>query len=148
MHWVYVTIGLFSGVVLPLQAAVNAQLRHVLGNPVLAALVSFLVGTLALILYVALARTHVLDWRSAAAAPWWVWSGGLLGALYVVTAILVTPRLGTATLVAVTVTGQLIAALVMDHFGWFGLPLQPLSATRMAGGLLLILGVLLMTRGA
>jgi transporter family-2 protein len=73
-------------------------------------------------------------------------TGGLLGAIYVVTAILVTPRLGAAALVAVTVTGQLVAALVMDHFGWLGLPLQPLSSARIVGAVLLMAGVLLMTR--
>lgn len=146
MHWTYVVIGLLSGVVLPLQAAVNAQLRQVLASAVLAALVSFLVGTVALLGYAAMTRTVLTDWRAAALAPWWAWLGGLLGAIYVVTAILVTPRLGAAALVAVTVTGQLVAALVMDHFGWLGLPLQPLSSARIVGAVLLMAGVFLMTR--
>lgn len=146
MHWIYVVIGLVSGVVLPLQAAVNAQLRHVLGSSVLAALVSFVVGTLVLGLYAGLTRVTLVDVRTALLAPWWVWLGGLLGALYVVTAILVTPRLGAAALVAVTVTGQLVAALIMDHWGWLGLPLQPLNGARILGALLLMGGVVLMTR--
>ena len=146
MHWTYVFIGLFSGVVLPIQAAVNAELRHALTSPVLAALASFVIGTSALIAYAAASRAAIPGWRAAAEAPWWAWCGGVLGALYVVTAILVTPRLGAAALVAVTVTGQLIAALVMDHFGWLGLPPHPFSVARVLGAMLLMAGVVLMTR--
>ncbi|RYU59397.1 DMT family transporter [Methylolobus aquaticus] len=146
MQWTYVFIGLFSGVVLPIQAAVNAQLRQSMTSPVLAALISFVVGTAALIAYIGLSRIPMADLRSAVLAPWWAWLGGLFGAVYVVTAILVTPRLGAATLVAVTVAGQLVAALVMDHFGWLGLPLQPFSGPRVLGALLLMAGVVLMTR--
>ena len=146
MQWTYVLIGLFSGVVLPIQAAVNAQLRQCMTSPVLAALISFVVGTLALVAYTGLTRIPLADLRSSVLAPWWAWLGGLFGALYVVTAILVTPRLGAATLVAVTVAGQLVAALVMDHFGWLGLPLQPFSGPRVLGALLLMAGVVLMTR--
>jgi transporter family-2 protein len=73
--------------------------------------------------------------------------GGVLGALYVLSAIVVTPRLGASALVAVTVAGQLIAALVMDHYGWLGLPAQPLGVERVMGAMLLMGGVLLMTRG-
>jgi transporter family-2 protein len=113
---------------------------------VLAALISFVVGTAALIVYAGMSRLPMAGLRTAALAPWWAWLGGLFGALYVVAAILVTPRLGAASLVAVTVTGQLIAALVMDHFGWLGLPLQPFSGTRVLGALLLMGGVVLMTR--
>jgi transporter family-2 protein len=146
MQWTYVLIGLFSGVVLPIQAAINAQLRHSLSSPVVAALASFIVGTVALVMYAALTRTALPHPRLVDQAPWWAWLGGMLGALYVVAAILVTPKLGASALVAVTVTGQLIAALVIDHYGWLGLPLQPLSAARICGALLLMAGVLLMTR--
>lgn len=146
MRWTFVVIGLLSGVVLPIQAAVNAHLRQVLASPLLAALASFIVGTLALLVYAALARPALVEVRLVMQAPWWAWLGGLLGALYVVAAILVTPKLGASVLVAVTVTGQLVAALVMDHYGWLGLPLQPLSAGRVVGALLLMGGVVLMTR--
>lgn len=147
MTWTYITIGLLAGMVLPLQAAINAQLRYVLGSPLLAALVSFGVGTAALAICAAsVVRLPLADGRAALQAPWWVWSGGLLGAFYVLTAVFVAPRLGAAALMALALAGQLIAALAMDHYGWFGLAVHPLSALRGVGVVLLVAGVVLITR--
>jgi transporter family-2 protein len=146
MFWTYIIIALLAGAVLPMQAAVNAQLRYVVGSSLLAALVSFGVGTAALLLYAAFARLPLPDGRAALQAPWWAWSGGLLGAFYVLTAILVAPRLGTAALMGLALAGQLIAALVLDHYGLLGLSVHPLSLWRVVGTILLLAGVVLITR--
>ncbi|MCU0734862.1 MAG: DMT family transporter [Methylotetracoccus sp.] len=146
MFWTYIIIALLAGAVLPMQAAVNAQLRYVVGSSLLAALVSFGVGTAALLLYAAFARLPLPDGRAALQAPWWAWSGGLLGAFYVLTAILVAPRLGTAALMGLALAGQLIAALVLDHYGLLGLSVHPLSLWRVVGTILLLAGVALITR--
>ena len=146
MFWTYIIIALAAGAVLPMQAAVNAQLRYVVGSSLLAALVSFGVGTAALLLYAAFARLPLPDGRAALQAPWWAWSGGLLGAFYVLTAILVAPRLGTAALMGLALSGQLIAALVLDHYGLLGLSVHPLSLWRVVGTILLLAGVALITR--
>ena len=76
----------------------------------------------------------------------WAWLGGLLGAFYVAVATVVGPRIGAAALLALTVLGQLMASLLVDQFGWLGFPLQPLSATRIAGAVLLLGGVGLIVR--
>lgn len=146
MFWTYIIIALLAGAVLPMQAAVNAQLRYVVGSSLLAALVSFGMGTAALLVYAAFARLPLPDGRAALQAPWWAWSGGLLGAFYVLTAILVAPRLGTAALMGLALSGQLIAALVLDHYGLLGLSVHPLSLWRVVGTILLLAGVALITR--
>ena len=146
MFWTYIIIALLAGAVLPMQAAVNAQLRYVVGSSLLAALVSFGVGTAALLVYAAFARLPLPDGRATLQAPWWAWSGGLLGAFYVLTAILVAPRLGTAALMGLALSGQLIAALVLDHYGLLGLSVHPLSLWRVVGTILLLAGVVLITR--
>lgn len=146
MFWTYIIIALLAGAVLPMQAAVNAQLRYVVGSSLLAALVSFGMGTAALLVYAAFARLTLPDGRAALQAPWWAWSGGLLGAFYVLTAILVAPRLGTAALMGLALSGQLIAALVLDHYGLLGLSVHPLSLWRVVGTILLLAGVVLITR--
>lgn len=146
MFWTYIIIALLAGAVLPMQAAVNAQLRYVVGSSLLAALVSFGMGTAALLVYAAFARLPLPDGRAALQAPWWAWSGGLLGAFYVLTAILVAPRLGTAALMGLALSGQLIAALVLDHYGLLGLSVHPLSLWRVVGTILLLAGVVLITR--
>jgi transporter family-2 protein len=139
-------LALGAGVLLPVQAGVNAQLRSSLGSPLVAALVSFVIGTVGLAALVVLLRIP-LPLRSAwGATSWWQWSGGLLGAVYVVATIVLAPRLGAATLVAAVVAGQMVASVLLDQYGLVGFPVHPLSALRLVGAGLVIGGVILIQR--
>ena len=139
-------LALGLGVLLPIQAGVNAQLRVSLGPPIAAALVSFLVGTAVLALGAALARIPIPLGAGWLRSPWWHWTGGLIGAAYVAGAIVLAPRLGAATLVAAVVAGQMVASLLLDHFGWVGFPVHEVSAARLIGAALIIAGVVLVQR--
>lgn len=141
-----VLLALGLGVLLPVQAGVNAQLRSTLGAPVAAALVSFLVGTAALAAGVLVSRAPLPIGSAWAASPWWHWVGGLIGALYVAGAIVLAPRLGAATLIAAVVAGQMLASLLLDHFGWVGFPVHEVTPLRLAGAGLIVAGVLLVQR--
>ncbi len=134
------------GVVLPVQSGVNAQLRIGVGNPYLAALISFLVGTIALLGVNLALRVPLPSGEAAGRLPWWYWIGGLLGATYIYAAVILAPRLGAATLVAAIVAGQMVASVILDHYGWVGYAQQPLTAGRFVGVLLVIGGVLLIQR--
>jgi transporter family-2 protein len=139
--WAYLLFALAAGAMLPIQFGINAQLATWVGGSVRAAFVSFVVGTAALLLAV-LATTR--GWPDRAGdAPWWVWTGGLLGAFYVVGSIVTAPKLGAATLVALILAGQAIASLLVDHFGWVGFEEHPISVVRVLGILLLAGGVAL-----
>jgi bacterial/archaeal transporter family-2 protein len=135
-----------AGLVLVLQVGMNSTLRAVLDNPLAAALISFLVGTLALALYMLVTRTPWPARAQLASVPAWCWYGGVFGAFYVVTSVIVGPRLGAATLLALIVLGQLLTSLLVDHFGWVGFPQHPLTLLRLTGAVLLFAGVLLITR--
>jgi transporter family-2 protein len=139
-------LALAAGVLLPVQAGVNAQLRSVVGSPLTAALVSFLVGTAGLGTAAVIFRAPTTLRAAWAVAPWWLWVGGLIGALYVVATIVLAPRLGAATLVAAVVAGQMIASLLLDHYGLLGFPTHPLNGLRVLGAALVIVGVILVQR--
>jgi bacterial/archaeal transporter family-2 protein len=141
MTWAYVLFGVAAGAMLPLQFGINAQLASWIGSPVRAALVSFAVGTAAL-LVVALAAARAWPDR-AGDAPWWVWIGGALGAFYVLGSIVAAPRLGAVTLVAVILAGQTLASLLVDHFGWVGFAEREITPGRLAGVALVAAGVAL-----
>jgi transporter family-2 protein len=135
-----------AGVLLPMQAGINAQLRSALGSPLAAALVSFLVGTAGLAV-VTLALRLPISLRAAwVGSAWWQWTGGLIGAVYVLTAIILAPKLGAATLIAAVVAGQMIASLVLDQYGLVGFPLHPVNAFRLLGAAMVIAGVVLVQR--
>ena len=139
-------LALVIGAVLPLQAGINAQLRGALGHPVTTALVSFLVGTLALAVVCLVLRVPVPTSAALSRSAGWHWTGGLLGAVYIAAAVVLAPRLGATALVALVVTGQLVASLALDHFGWVGYPHRPVDAPRLLGVALLVAGVLLVQR--
>jgi transporter family-2 protein len=144
----YALLALFIGLVIPLQSAVNNQLKAVIGgSTLLAAFVSFACGTLALAL-VAFAMQE--NWRGLGQigqAQWWHLTGGAMGALFVFGTTLVAPRLGVTVMLALIVCGQMLASLAFDRYGLLGLPVRELSAPRLIGALLVIAGVLLVNFG-
>ena len=139
-------LGLACGFGLTVQVAMNSQLRKFLQNANSAALVSFLVGSLALLALVVGTRAPLPARDTLAAVPVWAWFGGLLGAFYVASSTVIAAELGATTLLALALAGQLATALVIDHYGWLGMPVNPISLTRITGVLLLGAGVWLIAR--
>lgn len=146
MLWFYIIVALVAGALMPVQAGVNAQLARWVGHPVVAALVSFAVGTLALFAYSLALRSPVPAWGTIQSAPWWVWIGGLFGAFFVAAAAAYAPKLGAATFVAVTVAGQMIISLLLDQYGLIGFAERQATAPRILGAVLLVVGVVLIRR--
>lgn len=137
---VYIFMGLLAGAVMPAQAGINYKLRTFLGDPVLAAFVSFVVGTLALATLALVQRTPLPAWQDVARAPWWVWVGGFMGAYVVGSSVVLAPRLGATAMLALIVAGQMLASVVIDHYGWFGYRVDPVNLRRVLGTLLLVAG--------
>jgi transporter family-2 protein len=138
-------IAALVGAGLTVQVGMNATVRLAIGSPMLAAIVNFVVGLAGLVV-VALASGARWTPGSAATVPAWAWFGGLLGAAYVASTTVLGPRLGAATLLALTLAGQMAAALAVDHYGVIGFPQSPLTASRLVGAALLVAGVLLIMR--
>ena len=139
-------LGIVAGLGLAAQIGMNSQLRKVLHSANTAALISFLVGTTGLIVLLAVTRTPVPARDTLASVPAWAWFGGLMGAFYVAISTVVASQLGTASLLGLALSGQLAMALVVDHFGWLGMPEHPITLTRLAGVALLGLGAWLVAR--
>ena len=138
-------LGIIAGATLGTQAAINAMVSRAFGSPVTAAAISFATGALLLIV-MALALTRVQDiapgWRDLPA--WAFVSGGALGAVYLTTAIFLTPRIGAAATMGFVIAGQLLAGLAIDNFGFFGLSSIPLAPSRLLGAGLLLGGALIL----
>jgi transporter family-2 protein len=134
-----------AGVSFVCQQAVNSNLRVEIASPWWAGFVSYLGGTIVM-LAAALAfrdplptagmleRSHVMSWI-----------GGLFGAIYIAIAILLVPRLGAATVIALLVAGQMIGSLAFDHFGLFGLTVHHVTVPRAIGAVLLLVGAILVS---
>jgi transporter family-2 protein len=141
----FVLIALLAGAATAFQTGINSQLRFYLNNPLQAGFVSFAVGTLALAI-IAFPQGTRWNLSELSSFPWWVWTGGLLGAFFVVSAILLVPRFGAATYLVLNLAGQMITALILDHYGLLGFPVQRISLLRVAGAILIIAGVIMIRR--
>ena len=142
---ILVCVAFLIGMMLPLQAGINAQLRGGLGHPLLPAIASFAIGTMGLVLVAVGARVRLPN-TPISTIPWWHWTGGLLGAIYITAAVILAPRLGAAAMMAAVVAGQMVTSLVLDTRGLVGFSQQPLTPARLCGGLLVIAGVALISR--
>ena len=146
MNTWYVLLAVAAGAVLPIQLGVNSTLRQGIGSPVVASLISFAVGSVCLLAYALATRAAWPTAQMLAKLPAWAWSGGALGAFYVTVAILAAPKLGAANLVSLTIAAQLIASLLLDHYGVIGFAQHGINAARVFGALLLIAGTVLIVK--
>jgi len=144
MFWLLVAVALTMGAFMAIQPAINGQLRWRIGSPAQAAMVSTSVSTISLLLFVLVIQRQ--PWPDAGAfrgAPWWIWTGGLLGAVYVAVSIILVQRLGGAVALSLVVLGQMFSALVIDHYGLLGLAQHEISPGRVLGVLMVVGGVVM-----
>ncbi len=143
-----ILIGLFAilaGVLNTVQSGSNATLNKALGQPITAALV---VTATNVAVYLLASLFLGLGWPGSeriAQTPWWAWIGGALGAVYVLSAIFFAERLGAAVFIGLTVTAGIVTSIVLDHFGLVGFQQHPAGLWRVAGGAIMIGGLLLVS---
>lgn len=135
-----------AGCLMPVQPAVNAVTAVSMNSPYLASFFSFLTGTAALGLLCLALRLPWPDGKIVAGLPWWAWTAGPMGAFFVTMTIVAVPRLGTMSVMALLIAGQMAVSLVMDHYGLLGVAPQPISLWRILGAVLLFVGVVLIRK--
>ncbi|MFK0310683.1 DMT family transporter [Pseudomonas sp. NPDC090233] len=136
-------LALVAGMVLPYQAASNAAVGRTLGHWLWGAFTSLTISSVVVIAALLILRVPMPDLGKAVQGPWWLWVGGVLGALYVAAAAALTPKLGTAGFLVLVVAGQILTSVVVDHFGLMGVTSKPVSLPRIAGVVLILAGVFL-----
>jgi transporter family-2 protein len=144
-RFLFIIIALALGAILPMQAAINARLAKTAGSPVIAAFISFAVGTIALMLFLMISSQFKLGFISSQ-SPWWIWTGGLLGTFFVAGIVVLLPRLGVALSFGLVLAGQMFVAILFDQFGWMGVAIREISAGKIVGAILLIIGVILIRK--
>jgi bacterial/archaeal transporter family-2 protein len=146
MNYILTTLAFFLGGLLPIQVGVNAELAKYINSPILAALVSFLVGGVCLILGALIFKVPLPTLNQVTSLPTWLWGGGMIGAAVVLGSILAGPKIGALALVSLLLAGQLVVSVLIDHYGWLGFPIQKTNIQRLLGVLLLVGGFLLVRK--
>ena len=143
MNNFYLLLAFVTGAGVAAQSVINTRLRLLLGGPLWAAAAQFVVGLVLLLIVAAATRQPAPVTVGLGGAPWWVWTGGAFGAIFIVVTIVLTAEIGATLTLASIIVGQLTAALVVDHYGLFGGTVVRLTPTRVIGVALLLLGVTL-----
>jgi len=146
MKLLFYSLPVLCGVALAIQAILNGQLRVAIGSPLFAALISFLTGTLLLVLLILITREPIPAASTLLQVSWIKWTGGLLGAFFVTAVIISVQKIPSANLFALIITSQFITALLIDHFGLFGAIQTAINPLKLAGVALLIGGAYLIIK--
>jgi transporter family-2 protein len=144
LHWAgLLLLAVIAGAVVPFQSAINANLGRGLGHPLWATLASLLVSIAVLLPVIVAMRLPLPTLAFITKAPLWMWAGGAFGVCFISLALMLLPKLGASGFIALALAGQVVASLVLDHFGLFGLMERQMTLPRVVGAVLLIAGVAL-----
>jgi transporter family-2 protein len=143
---VFLGLALVTGALIPIQAATNARFSKSIGSPIITGLMVFTVGLIGMLLFVLISRTAFPMRQQLASAPVTGYLGGIIVATYVVMITVLVPRIGVGAAIGLIVTGQIICAVTIDHFGLFNVAVRSISVTRFTGMLLMIAGIYLVMK--
>jgi transporter family-2 protein len=147
MKYVMMFLTLLAGAAMPVQAILNTRLGRQIGGPMMGSLMSFFVGLIGLlILNIAINVSAVTQIKPSTTSPWYLWLGGLLGAIFVACITWVNQKQGMALTFALVVSGQIFISLLMDHYGLLGAVVRTITAERIIGAVLIIAGLLLVKK--
>jgi transporter family-2 protein len=143
---VSLVLAFLAGISVVIQQVLNANLRTGLGSAAWSGFISYFVGVVCMALLALALHDPVPSAAVAARIPWWAWSGGVFGAIFIGLSIYLLPQIGAATFLALLIAGQMLSSVAFDHFGLFGLAQRSIDLPRAVGVVLLIGGVLLIRR--
>lgn len=139
-------LAVLVGALIPIQAATNAAMSRALGSVAMSSLAVFVVGLSVVSVWVVATRSSFPTSAALWQAPPYAYLGGLIVATYVISITYLVPRLGVGNSICFILTGQILAAVLIDHFGAFGTAVQAFSLRRGTGILLMIAGLFLAKR--
>ncbi len=142
----FIILAILAGMMMPTQAAINIKLADYVESPILSAFISFAVGTLALFLYILATGIPLGNLANAKNAPLIAWLGGILGAFFVASAVILVPKIGVALTFSLIIAGQMLITLFLDHFGFLGVPEKPINLWRILGATFITIGVVLIRK--
>ena len=143
---IYLALALVTGALIPVQASTNAAFSKSIGNPLTTGVMVFVVGFFAMVIVSVAMKAPIPTYQQLSSAPWYGYAGGIIVATYVVMITVLVPRIGVGTAIALIVTGQIICAVIIDHFGLFHVQVRTINVSRVAGILLMIGGIYLVMK--
>lgn len=139
----FILLAVLAGMAVPIQASLNSRLASSLGHEIPAAAFALGLGCVTLLVFMLVTGVPLTNFAALKNTPGGFIVGGLFGAFFVTSMVFTVPRIGVALSMALTVGGQMLVGLVIDHFGWAGMEQKEISLLRLVGAILITLGVIL-----
>ncbi|WP_283680148.1 DMT family transporter [Lentilactobacillus sp. Marseille-Q4993] len=141
---IFMIISMVAGFLLANQNPINSDMRAVVRSPFIAATISFAIGTIFLAIISGVTSGQVLpSGEFISSHPAWIWLGGVFGAVYLTSNVLLFPKIGAIQTVILPVLGQIVMGTLIDFFGWFGTEKLPMTISKLVGIIVLVIGVLI-----
>lgn len=144
--FLFILIVMIIGALTPYQHSVNAQIGAILKSPFYGTLVNFIVGTAALLILLTLLKPDIPSLRQLTSIPPYLYLGGVIGVALVTAIIIALPKIGATNALMAMIVGQMLSSILIDHYGWLGVPENTISLSRLAGAGLLLTGLYLVQR--
>lgn len=135
---------LFIGVILTLHLSMNAQVGAIIKNPKIGNALFWTIGAFTAIL-IALTSLETEAFSRLKEVPAWLLLAGVIGAILVFGIAWTIPQIGAASAFVLMIAGQVIAGVVLSHFGLLGSPIEKISILKIMGILLLLSGASLVS---
>lgn len=140
-NFLFLLMALVTGALIPIQAQTNAGFSKAIGNPFVTGLMVFVIGLLFMAIFMGITRNALPTTTQLAAAPWYAYLGGIIVPMYVISITVLVPRIGVGAAIGLIVTGQILCAVAIDHFGLFNSAIRTIDVRRAIGVVLMIAGV-------
>lgn len=147
MKYLLMFLTFVIGAIIPVQAIVNARLGRQIGGSLMGALMSFLTGSACLlVLNIIVNGQAIITLKQSVTGPWYIWLGGLIGAIFVGYITWINQQQGVALTFALVVSGQIFISLLIDQFGLFGSAVRTITLEKIMGAALIIAGIILIKK--
>lgn len=142
----FILLAVLAGMAVPIQASLNSRLASSLGSEIPAAVIALGLGCVTLFVFMLVTGVPLTSFAALKTTPVGYMIGGFFGAMFVGSMVYTVPRIGVALSLGLTIGGQMIVALVIDHFGWMGMEQKGFNVWRLVGAILITAGVVLIKR--
>lgn len=147
MKYILMFITFLVGSIIPIQAVVNARLGSQTGGATMGALLSFFTGFMwMLLLNTSINSNALISLKPLSTGPWYIWLGGLIGAIFVSYITWVNQKQGVGLTFALVISGQIFISLLIDHFGLFGSAIRTITLEKIIGAAFIIAGIILIKK--
>lgn len=146
MNYLWTILAFSIGCFIPFQGIITSNLAQKIQHPYGAAFINFLGGLSLFALAIALSPIAFPSYKKVITIPWYLFTGGLIGSLFIFGAVFALPKIGASAFFGQIVLGQLLMTLIVDHYGVFGLPIHKIDSLRVIGVSFLITGAFLILK--